>query len=511
MPVQHLYREVDAERQLIGEQLRKALAASQQSTEQALEGLEAFQGLTGARFWYDTTAPLGRPGSQGQVFSGLDQNREPVAVKRVQIRTDDPQREAIERKQVNREIEVAQLLAGSKSRFLVPIVDWAYVNDALLIVMPVATPSLAEVISANPDGLALAEVRQVVIDVANGLVDIHTAGIVHRDIKPQNILKHDGRWCLADFGISRILDVATATHTWMGTGTLEYRAPEVFRTARTTRSSDLYALGCVAFEAVTGNVAFPGPDFAAQHAGGIPALPDELDAVLSALIYRLLAKDPGSRPRQAEDLLDRLRGDRQLTAGQQRMQQHHAKATRLQLEQQARMEQISAREAQRFQATLALNLIWNDATSLAQRAVPETTSGIDENAMWRMTLDDRQLIASLEVFTGDMAPLLLIGELRLTTDEELEPGARLANLLATSGDDDSITWHIAQFAHNDAWPNEPLAPSTWGAVDAGAIRMNSGQTVGFIPLLARMQILKAHHIVDLFSGEGIFDDPGQLD
>jgi eukaryotic-like serine/threonine-protein kinase len=139
--------------------------------------------------------------------------------------------------------------------------------------------------------------------VAAGLAHAHERGVIHRDIKPHNILlDENGRPKLADFGIARALDATYATRTGSYLGTALYSSPEQLRGEGVTPKSDIYSLGATLYHAATGQVPFTGTpiEVASQHVSREPPPPRQLnDAVsesLEALILDCLRKDPASRP-----------------------------------------------------------------------------------------------------------------------------------------------------------------------------------------------------------------------
>jgi eukaryotic-like serine/threonine-protein kinase len=143
--------------------------------------------------------------------------------------------------------------------------------------------------------------------VAAGLAHAHERGVIHRDIKPHNILlDENGRPKLADFGIARALDATHATRTGSYLGTALYSAPEQLRGEGVTPKSDVYSLGATLYQAATGQAPFLGSpiEVASQHVSKEPTPPRELnDAVgesLEALILDCLKKDPDSRPTAAD-------------------------------------------------------------------------------------------------------------------------------------------------------------------------------------------------------------------
>src|SRR5918998_1566818 len=138
---------------------------------------------------------------------------------------------------------------------------------------------------------------------AAGLAHAHERGVIHRDIKPHNILLDEGgRPKLADFGIARALDATYATRTGSYLGTALYSSPEQLQGHKITPKSDVYSLGITLYHAATGQLPFAGSpiEVANQHVSKEPAPPRELnDAIvpsLDALILGCLQKEPESRP-----------------------------------------------------------------------------------------------------------------------------------------------------------------------------------------------------------------------
>jgi serine/threonine protein kinase len=155
-------------------------------------------------------------------------------------------------------------------------------------------------------------VRTLAGDVLGALAAAHAAGIVHRDIKPGNILLGpDGEWKVADFGIAKIAEVATSDDTATGLviGTPAYLAPERFFGANATVEADLYALGAVLYEALTGRKPIQAPHQGAWAtiAASTPPAPlkvvrPEVDTAMADAIDRCLKKDPAERFRSATEM-----------------------------------------------------------------------------------------------------------------------------------------------------------------------------------------------------------------
>jgi tetratricopeptide (TPR) repeat protein len=157
--------------------------------------------------------------------------------------------------------------------------------------------------------LAAAPLRRAALEVLAGLQAAHARGVVHRDIKPANVF-FDARGVakLGDFGVAHLLDLGQ-TQTGGLIGTLAYMAPEQITGAPLTFAADLYALGVTLFQALTGRLPLPGPDFVAQHLGETPppassVWPDA--APWDALLARLLAKDPEVRAQSLAELAEAL-------------------------------------------------------------------------------------------------------------------------------------------------------------------------------------------------------------
>jgi serine/threonine-protein kinase len=151
--------------------------------------------------------------------------------------------------------------------------------------------------------LPVARALEIAIQVARGLGFAHEHGLVHRDVKPQNvILNGDGRAKVTDFGIARSLEVEGVTQSGAVLGTSNYIAPEQASGQPVDRTTDVYSLGVVLFELLTGEVPFPGESFVAvamQHVSEPPPsvleVRPDVPVRVARAVDRSLEKDPVER------------------------------------------------------------------------------------------------------------------------------------------------------------------------------------------------------------------------
>lgn len=200
-------------------------------------------------------------------------------------------------------------LAGARN--VVPVIDSGETDDHWVMVMPMADSSLRQRLDRVGGPLEMGELSAVLADTAAALADLD-GRVVHRDVKPENILLLDGRWCLADFGISRYAEATTAVDTQKHAMSVPYAAPERWRGERATTSTDMYSVGVVAFEMLTGRRPFSGPamhDFRMQHLHQAPPEPPSGPTSLKALVGECLFKAPEARPSPSNFLarIERLR------------------------------------------------------------------------------------------------------------------------------------------------------------------------------------------------------------
>jgi serine/threonine protein kinase len=162
-------------------------------------------------------------------------------------------------------------------------------------------PTLAEQIAVAP--LPPDQVRRLGCELADALAHVHAGGIVHRDVKPANVLLGDGsRAHLADFGIAKAVDGAEMTEAGMVVGTAAFLAPEQARGLEVGPPADVYALGLVLLEALTARREYPGraAESATARLHRRPRVPDGLPDGIGDVLAAMTQDDPAVRPTAAE-------------------------------------------------------------------------------------------------------------------------------------------------------------------------------------------------------------------
>jgi serine/threonine protein kinase len=335
--------------------------------------MRQFRTTHGIVWSFDPAKILGTPGGFGSVYLGYAADDTEVAVKLVPLQEETD----AERKQRNRELQIASRLASLTTNHLLIPIDYGYDGNDLLIVMPRASRSLKDAID---DGLDEPSQRTALLHIALGLQELSEAAILHRDLKPQNVLELNGVWRIADFGISRDLGQPTATHTFFGAGTLPYMAPELWQMQPATIKTDLYSFGCLAFEVFAGRRPFPGPDRAAfrqQHLREQPPpLPETVDPGLARLVLRLLAKEPARRPQDARAVVEELdRIGSGLTQQQERLRQrayrHEQRRVSEEASERASQWVANTAEERRQQAMSDLDETVYNASCFVAQAIPD--------------------------------------------------------------------------------------------------------------------------------------------
>jgi serine/threonine protein kinase/sugar lactone lactonase YvrE len=238
---------------------------------------------------------LGRlgAGGMGQVFLGVSPSGRRVAVKLIH-----PMHAGTEqfRERFAREIEAARRVGGFHTA---PVVDAdPQADPPWMVTAYIDGPSLQEAVGRYGP-LPSARVRALGAGLAEGLAAIHAHGLIHRDLKPGNVIVAEDGPRIIDFGIARAVDSTGLTSTGTVVGTFSYMSPEQVRGDPVMPASDVFSLGCVLGFAATGRAPF-GSDTAATVVFRIVNQPPDLaglaDQELGTLIQACLAKSPEDRP-----------------------------------------------------------------------------------------------------------------------------------------------------------------------------------------------------------------------
>ncbi|PWD41276.1 hypothetical protein ACN93_20475 [Gordonia paraffinivorans] len=214
----------------------------------------------------------------------------------------------------------AQLAARLDHPNIVAVHDAGVDDGVMWIAMQyIEGTDAAELLRTAPAPLPADQAVDIIAQAGAGLDHAHAFGMLHRDVKPANILVAENigprgrpRVLVADFGVARLLDDSGGlTETGMVVGTLAYAAPEMFAAAELTPAVDIYALGCVLYELLTGEQVFTGRDaLALVNAHGttppprVTALRPDLPPAIDDVVFRALAKDPAQRFTSCADLAD---------------------------------------------------------------------------------------------------------------------------------------------------------------------------------------------------------------
>src|SRR3954471_10489008 len=214
-------------------------------------------------------------------------------------------------KHIERNLEVELRGVGQclnlKHPNLIDLYDIKYddIGDAWVVMEYVAGASLKETIDRNPNGLPLDQVNFWFCGIAAGVAYLHDHGIVHRDLKPGNIFEDSGFVKIGDYGLSKFISTSRRSGQTESVGTFHYMAPEIGKGVY-GKEIDIYALGIVLFEMITGRTPFDGESSQEIIMKHLTADPD-LSAVpqpYRSIIQRALQKDSAKRFHSADEMLE---------------------------------------------------------------------------------------------------------------------------------------------------------------------------------------------------------------
>jgi eukaryotic-like serine/threonine-protein kinase len=181
---------------------------------------------------------------------------------------------------------------------VIPVLDSGETEGDYVLVMPLADRSLRQHMVAARGVLDPEETVAVLRGVVSALVGIEKR-VVHRDLKPENVLLLNGEWCLADFGIARYAEASTSQDTHKYAMTAAYAAPERWRFEHASPATDVYSVGVMSYEMLTGVLPFPGPtwdDFRQQHLTMPAPVIAGAPPPIASLVAECMVKSPEARP-----------------------------------------------------------------------------------------------------------------------------------------------------------------------------------------------------------------------
>lgn len=249
---------------------------------------------------------IGR-GATGHVYAGTDREGNELAFK--VLREELSEQDQV----VDAFVTERRRLQSIHSPHVVQVHDLVAERDTLAVVMERVHGGDLRQALAQRGTYTPQEVATLGAQIATGLDAAHAAGIVHRDVKPENVLlarTPEGTVAkITDFGIAQMVESAQATRTTMMKGTVNYAAPEVINGSRGTAKTDVYSLGIALYEMTCGVTPFQGATTTATlhgHAALLPGRPDGVPDQLWTVLSAMMAKDPDHRPTAAE-AADQLR------------------------------------------------------------------------------------------------------------------------------------------------------------------------------------------------------------
>lgn len=390
--------------------------------------------LQRGKWTIDLKRPLGEPGGFGAVYSGSGADHQDVAIKKLNI-------DAVQA--ARREIRIADDFIGKKSEHIIPVFDAGLdaESDSYYIVMARADRSLHDYLR-EVNHLPELESVAVLISIATGLAE--AAAVVHRDLKPHNVLFHDGKWKIADFGIARFVEESTSSNTLRNCLTAAFGAPEQWKSERSTNATDIYALGCIAHSLFRGSPPFYGPtnaDFRQQHLFSEPPELGVKSRIFESIVLMMLRKLPTSRPSLKRVLgqLDRIvKGNvvPEKSSAEDQLQNAAAEFARQKTGVEAR--ESLFKEEQKERQSIA-----TEGYGILAAVIARLFSAIEN------------VVVDVAISPSERNPSLQAGPAALSISYFTAPGALPRNLFPTSG------WDVVAGVTIQLTQAQP--PYTWGS------------------------------------------------
>ncbi|MFX0575138.1 protein kinase domain-containing protein [Nocardia nepalensis] len=253
---------------------------------------------------YELRSLLGK-GGMGEVYEAYDTVKDRVVA--VKLLSEELAKDPIYQVRFRRESQAAARLAEPH---IIPIHDWGVIDGVLFIDMRLVPGTDLRGILRDQGAMSAERAIGIIEQIAAGLDAAHADGLVHRDVKPANILVTDADFAyLVDFGIARTEGDSAMTQTGMAIGSYAYMAPERFDVGPVTGRADIYSLACVLHECLTGATPFPAGSMSVlirSHVSEPPPRPSVqrpgIPAAMDEVIARGMAKEPADRFPTASDL-----------------------------------------------------------------------------------------------------------------------------------------------------------------------------------------------------------------
>lgn len=420
--------------------------------------------LPRGEWFFNPKRRLGPPGGFGEVFEGKDAEGQPVAVKRLKLTVGEA---------AHRELKIADELAGKAFQHVLAVLDSGEDAEAggYYLVMPRAEGSLSDEL-AKRGILPPTESVNILMQIAEGLREAET--VVHRDLKPGNVLFHDGRWKIADFGIARFVEDATSANTVRGFLSAPYAAPEQWLGQHATHATDVYALSCVAYALLTGSPPFRGPstpDYMRQHTSDTPPPLGDADPRLRAIISAGLRKPQAGRPlieRVISVLRDVLEKPVAPTPGIAALHAANAAEAELISAASAKAERERQKNAERQQLIKAGETVFRELIvelrNLAQRNLSEARIHSVSERELRVSIGEAELLIDLEgavppnvSFRSGTWTAMALGSIRVSQkDPPWSHGATLWYMRL--GADAAYRWYEMEYRKHALTSGPPIGP-----------------------------------------------------
>jgi len=237
-------------------------------------------------------------GGFGEVYYAVSDSGREVALKAVQ------NYEQIELRGISQCMNL-------KSPHLVTIFDVRHNdrNEPFVIMEYVSGPSLRDLLTESPNGLGVQKAAFFLREIAKSLSYLHECGVVHRDLKPSNIFYEDGYVKVGDYGLAKAISASRHSGHTITVGTVHYMAPEI-GAGSYNRSIDIYALGVLLYEMLTGDVPFMGSspaEILMKHMTVAPEV-SNIEEPFAHVVKKALAKDPADRYQTVQEMVEDLFG-----------------------------------------------------------------------------------------------------------------------------------------------------------------------------------------------------------